>query len=218
MPSLRHIRRLDGQFQPPQRPDASANLGTPETGAESSTDADTSLSSRARSLGTVLHRTLKQLANDGLDHWPQSRIEQLPATWTAQLKELGMLARPDELKSLIEAVSRMLADQRGRWILDAHEQAQCEYALGYRYSDRGQVGTSVIDRTFIDDGTRWIIDYKLSQPAEGESDAQFMRRQSTAYSAQLSHYATLYRSMQPNPVRCALYFPQIPMFIELEAE
>jgi hypothetical protein len=24
--------------------------------------------------------------------------------------------------------------------------------------------------------------------------------------------------MQPNPVRCALYFPQIPMFIELEAE
>ncbi|MDC1513127.1 UvrD-helicase domain-containing protein [Porticoccaceae bacterium] len=218
VPSLRHIRRLDGQFQPPQRPDASANLGTPETGAESSTDADTSLSSRARSLGTVLHRTLKQLANDGLDHWPQSRIEQLPATWAAQLRELGMLARPDELKRLLEAVDRMLADQRGRWILEAHEQAQCEQALGYRYSDRGKVGTSVIDRTFIDDGIRWIIDYKLSQPAEGESDAQFMRRQTTAYSAQLSHYATLYRSMQPNPVRCALYFPQIPMFIELEAE
>ena len=218
VPSLRHIRRLEEPFQAPLRPDGSANLGTPETTAESSGDKDASLSNRARSMGTVLHRTLKQLANEGVEKWPESRIQQLPTTWAAQLKELGMLARPDELKSLLEAVSSMLADKRGRWILQHHEQAQCEQALGYRYSDRGHMGTSVIDRTFIDDGTRWIIDYKLSQPAEDESEAQFSQRQSSAYSAQLSHYAKLYRSMQPNPVRCALYFPQIPMFIELEAE
>ena len=74
-------------------------------------------------------------------------------------------------------------------------------------------------RTFVHDGTRWIIDYKLSQPAEGESDAQFMQPSEHCLTAPNSgHYATLYRSMQPNPVRCALYFPQIPMFIELEAE
>ncbi|ETN92411.1 ATP-dependent helicase/nuclease subunit A [Gammaproteobacteria bacterium MOLA455] len=218
IPSLRHIRRLDAQFQPPPSPDSSANLGTPETAAESGVDADSSLSSRARSMGTVLHRTLKQLANEGLDQWPEVRINQLPVTWAAQLKELGMLATPDELQGILQAVNSMLADQRGRWILQRHEQAQCEQALGYRYSDRGHVGTSVIDRTFVDDGIRWIIDYKLSQPAEGESEAQFIRRQSSAYSAQLGHYAKLYGSMQPNPVRCALYFPQIPMFIELEAE
>jgi ATP-dependent exoDNAse (exonuclease V) beta subunit len=169
-------------------------------------------------MGTVLHRTLKQLANEGLEQWPESRIVQLPATWGAQLKELGMLARPDEVKSLIEAVNSMLADQRGRWILQNHEQAECEQALGYRYSDREHLGTSVIDRTFVHDGTRWIIDYKLSQPAEGEPEAQFIQRQTKAYSAQLGHYAKLYRSMETNPVRCALYFPQIPMFIELEAE
>jgi ATP-dependent helicase/nuclease subunit A len=218
VPSLRHIRRLDGQFRSPQRPDTSANLGTPETSAETGSDTDSSLSSRARSMGTVLHRTLKQLANEGVEQWPETRISQLPATWGAQLKELGMLARPEELKGLLDAVNSMLADQRGRWILQHHEQAQCEQALGYRYSDRGHVGTSVIDRTFVENGTRWIIDYKLSQPAEGESETQFSARQSSAYSAQLSHYAKLYRSMQANPVRCALYFPQIPMFIELEAE
>jgi ATP-dependent exoDNAse (exonuclease V) beta subunit len=218
VPSLRHIRRLDGQFQLPRRPDTSANLGTPESSAETGSDADSSLSSRARSMGTVLHRTLKQLANEGVEQWPETRISQLPATWGAQLKELGMLARPEELKGLLDAVTSMLADQRGRWILQHHEQAQCEQALGYRYSDRGHVGTSVIDRTFVENGTRWIIDYKLSQPAEGESETQFSARQSSAYSAQLSHYAKLYRSMQANPVRCALYFPQIPMFIELEAE
>jgi len=218
VPSLSHIRRLDQEFQTPQRPDSNANLGTPETAAESSGENDSSLSNRARSMGTVLHRTLKQLANEGLEQWSESRIQQLPATWGAQLKELGMLARPDELKSLMEAVNRMLADQRGRWILERHEQAECEQALGYRYSDREHLGTSVIDRTFVHDGTRWIIDYKLSQPVEGESEAQFIQRQTKAYSAQLGHYAKLYGSMEANPVRCALYFPQIPMFIELEAE
>ena len=218
VPSLSHIRRLDQDFQAPQRPDSSANLGTPETAAESSGENDGSLSNRARSMGTVLHRTLKQLANEGLEQWPESRIAQLPATWGAQLKELGMLARPDEVKSLIAAVNSMLADQRGRWILQRHEQAECEQALGYRYSDREHLGTSVIDRTFVHEGSRWIIDYKLSQPAEGEPEAQFIQRQTQAYSAQLGHYAKLYRSMQANPVRCALYFPQIPMFIELEAE
>ena len=129
-----------------------------------------------------------------------------------------MLAQPNELDSLLQALNIMLADERGRWILERHDQAQCEQALGYKYTDSGHMGTSVIDRTFIDDGVRWIIDYKFSQPAQGESEAQFINRQSRAYSAQLSHYAKVYRSMQPNPVRCALYFPQIPMFIELEAE
>jgi ATP-dependent helicase/nuclease subunit A len=218
VPSLSHIRRLPEQFQPQPRPDSRANLGTPDTSAESDGDADSSLSNRARSMGTVLHRTLKQLANEGLQQWPASRIDQLPATWAAQLKELGMLATAEELKNLLTAVNRMVADERGRWILEQHEQAQCEQALGYRYRDRGHMGTSVIDRTFIHNGSRWIIDYKLSQPAEGEPEEQFIRRQSRAYSAQLSHYAKLYGSMQPNPVRCALYFPQIPMFIELEAE
>lgn len=216
--SLRHMRRLATGFSAPPRPDSSLSLGTAETAAESTTDNDSSLSNRARSMGTVLHRTLKQIANDGMQQWSVSRLQQLPLTWAAQLKELGMLAQPNELDSLLQALNNMLADERGRWILERHDQAQCEQALGYKYTDSGHMGTSVIDRTFIDDGVRWIIDYKLSQPAQGESEAQFISRQSRAYSAQLSHYAKLYRSMQPNPVRCALYFPQIPMFIELEAE
>ena len=42
VPSLRHIRRLDRQISARHKGlTASANLGTPETGAESSTDADT---------------------------------------------------------------------------------------------------------------------------------------------------------------------------------
>ncbi len=112
----------------------------------------------------------------------------------------------------------MLADPKGQWILHSHDQAQCEQALGYYQPEQNRAGTSVIDRTFVDQGLRWIIDYKFSRPAADESEAQFIARQTNAYQGQLRHYANLYRSLQDNPVRCALYFPQIPMFIEVEAE
>jgi len=239
--SLRHIRRLDADYNGPDYSKTSVKnsllTGDGETATEITSSEDASLSGRARAMGTVLHRTLKQIANEGIDNWPSERLDKLPTSWTAQLKELGILVRQDELDNLLGAVQTMLTDQRGRWILQPHKQAACEQALGYQYSDSGRIGTSVIDRTFIDESiidevvnnetinnetvknsVRWIIDYKFSQPAEGESLTQFSRRQISAYSAQLNHYATLYRSLEPNLVRCALYFPQIPMFIELEAE
>ena len=226
MATLRHIRRLGADYRGSDYSKTSAQnsllTGGGETAAEIASSEDASLSNRARAMGTVLHRTLKQIANEGIDNWPSARLDQLPTSWAAQLKELGILARQDELENLLGAVQTMLADDRGRWILQPHKQAACEQALGYQYSDSGRIGTSVIDRTFIDEtiegSVRWIIDYKFSQPAEGESQAQFSGRQISAYSGQLNHYATLYRSLEPNPVRCALYFPQIPMFIELEAE
>mgnify|MGYP000096936664 FL=1 len=99
-----------------------------------------------------------------------------------------------------------------------HPQAKCEQALGYNHPEQNRAGTSVIDRTFIDKGERWIIDYKFSKPAAEESEAQFIAKQSRAYQGQLRHYANLYKGLEEYPVRCALYFPQIPMFIEVDAE
>ena len=112
----------------------------------------------------------------------------------------------------------MLGDSRGQWILQNHEQAQCEQALGYHHKESNHAGTSVLDRTFIDQGIRWIIDYKFSMPATGESEPHFIARQITTYQAQLNHYASLYLALEDNPVSCALYFPQMPLFIELEGE
>jgi ATP-dependent exoDNAse (exonuclease V) beta subunit len=112
----------------------------------------------------------------------------------------------------------MLEDPRGQWILHNHEQAQCEQALGYHHRESNHAGTSVLDRTFVDQGIRWIIDYKFSMPAEGEPEQQFIARQISSYQAQLKHYANLYLALEENPVRCALYFPQMPLFIEVEAE
>jgi hypothetical protein len=65
----------------------------------------------------------------------------------------------DAADRVAEALSRALADKRGRWLLGGdHVSAACEYSL--TGVDGGEVVNVRIDRTFIDtDGTRWIIDY-----------------------------------------------------------
>lgn len=215
--SLTSIRRLPQSFAAPVTDANTMRLGTEQTQA-ATTEIDTELPLRARLLGTVMHRTLKQIANEGTDTWPDQRIQLLPSAWAAQLKEHGILATDEELKSLAQGLRAMLKDTRGQWILKRHPQAQSEQALSYHHRESNHAGTSVIDRTFVDEGIRWIIDYKFSKPATNETEQQFIARQSSTYQAQLNHYANLYRTLEDNPVRCALYFPQIPMFIELEAE
>jgi ATP-dependent exoDNAse (exonuclease V) beta subunit len=109
----------------------------------------------------------------------------------------------------------MLQDNKGRWILDDHFENDCEQALSYFDADSQSVKTSIIDRTFIENGTRWIIDYKYSRPNIDESEQCFSQRQIEIYSPQLAHYAALYQKLETNKVRCALYFPQTSVFIEL---
>ena len=81
-----------------------------------------------------------------------------------------------------------------------------------------QSGISIIDRTFVDDGIRWIIDYKLTRPADQETTEEFEQRQISYYKGQLNHYASLYKKMGSEPIRCALYFPQIGMFSQVTVE
>ena len=217
-PSLNHIRRLPSQFKAQIPSQGSMLVNSEETQLLAENQAEQNLSNRARLMGTVLHRTLKQIANEGVDQWPRERTEKLPFAWAAQLKEQGILASKAELESLSIAISTMLADPKGQWILHRHQQAQSEQALGYYQPEQNRAGTSVIDRTFIDQGERWIIDYKFSTPAETETQAEFSTRQTNTYQGQLKHYANLYKGLEENQVRCALYFPQIPLFIEVDAE
>jgi ATP-dependent exoDNAse (exonuclease V) beta subunit len=215
---LQHICRLPAQFKAQTPSTGSMLVASEETPSAAENHVEQNLSTRARLMGTVLHRTLKQIANEGVDNWTTQRIQQLPTAWAAQLKEQGILATNTELNSLSDSINRMLGDPKGQWILQSHPQAQCEQALGYDQPEQNRAGTSVIDRTFVDQGERWIIDYKFSKPAADESEAQFVAKQSRAYKGQLRHYANLYKGLEDNPVRCALYFPQIPLFIEADTE
>ena len=70
-----------------------------------------------------------------------------------------------------------LEDERGRWIFSpSHREAQSELALTGIAS--GSLTNVIIDRTFVDEkGTRWVIDFKTSEPGEGERLADFLQQE-----------------------------------------
>ncbi len=210
---INYLCRLGSDFIPVSMPKDMMSLGV-NTQYANNVKTE-SLDFRARHLGTALHRTLKQIASDGINHWPLERRNTLESGWLATLKQLGILATNKELKQLRQSVETMLNNTRGQWILDAHEDGHCEQALSYFDDISQSVKTAIIDRTFIDNQQRWIIDYKYSAPADNESEKSFIARQIDAYKPQLNHYAELYQKLESRKVRCALYFPQTSVFIEV---
>jgi ATP-dependent exoDNAse (exonuclease V) beta subunit len=82
--------------------------------------------------------------------------------------------------------------------------------------DKGELKRFVLDRTFVCDGVRWIIDYKASTPAEGESIDTFQARLADEYLTQLEQYASLLNEMGTEPVHVALYAMATQSFIEVD--
>ena len=127
---------------------------------------------------------------------------------THRLKELGLLKQdlPKALDMIQIALINMQHDQRAQWILNpTHLDAHSEYAITSVID--GKLRHLIIDRTFIADGSRWIIDYKTSIPEPGESQTDFMTREQETYSEQLNTYAKAMAALDNHPIKMGLYFP-----------
>jgi hypothetical protein len=99
-----------------------------------------------------------------------------------------------------------LRDPRGRWVLSRHQDAKSEFPIAGWIDD--ELFQTSIDRTFIDDsGVRWIIDYKTSEPASGESIENFLEAEKELYREQLERYARLMAQREDRPIRLGIYFP-----------
>ena len=160
-----------------------------------------------RHTGTVLHRILRQIVMEGLDTWNLDTIQGRQPFWRIQLRQLGVCQTDEPLVMISRAVSHCLQNDTARWLLsNKHAQSQCEYAIGYT-THNGETKTAVVDRTFVAEGVRWIIDYKMTEPTEGDSQEAFLRHQISQYKTQLEHYTTLFSQMDDMPIKTALYFP-----------
>ena len=69
--------------------------------------------------------------------------------------------------------------------------------------------------TFLFENTRWIIDYKYAHPIAGQTIKNFTDNMIDRYRGQLHHYASLLRGIEDYPIRCGLYLPRLPLFIEI---
>ena len=111
---------------------------------------------------------------------------------------------------MLAALKATLASPQGRWLLDQHEQAATELALLRR--EEGEPTLHVLDRTFIADGERWIVDYKVVHDLPGES----LKQRAEQYRAQLERYAALF-APQGTPLRTAIFFVAQGTLVELAA-
>jgi ATP-dependent helicase/nuclease subunit A len=208
------IHRLPPAWMPPPPP-ASVVLALPAQDIAHGSAHDqvefSWASETAKHIGTVVHRLLQRVAEDGLDQWDEARVRGLSEVYLRDLKRLGV---PDsEMRHAVErvttAVSASLIDPRGRWVLGAndgkHRQARAEMRLtGVIAEDTVDV---VIDRTFVDEhGARWIVDFKTSVHEGADRDA-FLDNERVRYAAQLQRYGALMRLSGEQEIRLGLYFP-----------
>ena len=164
----------------------------------------------ARRVGTLVHAELQAMdATGGEEAAIRARHEHF-RRW------LGLHGVPaerldDAAGRVVEALTAVHRDPRGRWILQQSREDVREYALSGRLPGagraRGEIVRVVFDRSFVDQqGIRWVIDYKTSQHSGGGLE-EFLDREVERYRPQLQRYAVLARRLGPEPVRLGLYFP-----------
>ena len=147
--------------------------------------------------------------------------QQAVAREDAARKELVVMAQRAELAdegvarseldgavaAVVDAVAGLLAEPRGRWLFDrSHTEARGEWALSGVLDH--ELVRVVVDRSFVADGVRWIVDFKTGVH-EGADVAGFLAREEARYRPQLDRYATLVRLLDPRPIRVGLYFPRL---------
>ncbi|HVC12399.1 MAG TPA: UvrD-helicase domain-containing protein [Burkholderiales bacterium] len=156
----------------------------------------------ARHVGSVVHRWLQRIAEDGLRGWDAKRVDSLRAQFGRELERRGVHPRDRDASAELVALAlaNTLGDERGRWIVGPHAEAHSEYRIRARIE--GSIRSYVIDRVFRDQaGARWIVDYKTSRH-EGADIEAFLDREVERYAGQLRGYAAALAGS-----RQGLYFP-----------
>lgn len=145
-----------------------------------------------RIIGQFIHEQLYFFAEAKL---AVSKFKVNPQYSQQRLIEMGLEPAElnDAIKTFEHCITNMQNCETAQWILDpTHTDANNEYSLETperRY---------IIDRTFIENNTRWIIDYKISTDMSSNAET---------YQQQLEQYGQLYQSMYDTPVKLMLYYP-----------
>jgi ATP-dependent helicase/nuclease subunit A len=176
-------------------------------------------SDTARHVGTIVHGVLQVIAEDGLAVWSVERVRGMSAQFAESLIAAGVAASQcgDAAARIVQALTQTLDDERGRWILSAHQHAQAEWRISGLLN--GALTHIAIDRSFVDtNGTRWIIDYKTGDHKDSDVE-EFIDNEQKRYRAQLETYATLLAALNPaeKDIKLGLYFPLLKAWREWSA-
>ena len=93
------------------------------------------------------------------------------------------------------------------WLFHPHHQAENEFEI------RDQENTYRVDRTFICNEKRWIIDIKTEWQEHPEKNIDKLHHK---HQKQLNRYAHLFKQFESRKILCALYFPLMGFAISWE--
>ncbi len=174
-------------------------------------------------MGTLVHEALELFTASQSDDAPGNRISilvgQLRTYWQTMLQRLDLESGEIEQKiaQMKATLETCVTDTESAWLFAMNnEQAQSELSL---ISTRhGHISEHKIDRTLVDEsGTRWIVDYKTSQPHAGQTEDEFVTQQLQEYAPQLERYRKLFSAVEDRPIRMALYLTALPRLVEWQS-
>jgi len=164
-------------------------------------------------VGVLAHRYLEFVARHGLELWPTTRIASLKPAMLKWLQRQGV--KPEALDSAAERTIAMLQttlqSEDGRWLLRPRESASAELPIATLDEETARLQR--LDLTFVEDGMRWIIDYKSTAFAPDVSE-QALRQQAEMHREQLESYARLFEG-EGLPVKTAICFLSVGRLIRM---
>ncbi|AGX88308.1 UvrD-helicase domain-containing protein [Candidatus Symbiobacter mobilis] len=174
-------------------------------------------------IGTLVHRYLEAMARDGLQGWTGARLQRLEPAMRRWLLARGhpQAQADDAARQTLAHLRTTLQSEMGRWILQRHEEDACELPISTLAGpdDTAQRGydAHVVDRTFVDNGVRWIVDYKTTR-AMGEGgatqpEATLPPEALEQYREQLLRYRSLFDAEQP--VRMGVFWTTVGRWVEV---
>ena len=207
------LRRFATPWQPPEvTPLPGLRVAAPGDADEEKVEFYW-VGTEARIAGTVVHRWLQALTEGYVDEAGEGTTvrDRITRRWLREAG-LGDDVHAGIVERVNDALDGILSDEKGRWVLDGRGHAE----LGLTGVYDGEIESVVLDRIRIgDDGTHWIVDYKTSTH-EGGNLRGFLDAEITRYTPQLEKYAAIYSAWSGEQPRCALYFPLLQEFVEIQ--
>ncbi|MDP2072209.1 UvrD-helicase domain-containing protein [Methylotenera sp.] len=163
-------------------------------------------------IGTLAHRYMEMIAQQGLAAWSAARIATLNPAMQHWLRQQGhaekiAMEAGQRVQNLLEVT---LQSEDGQWLLKARGEAE----LGITSMHNGEVKNYIVDRTFIENDVRWIVDYKTIALTADASNAT-LKIAAENYREQLKNYAILFAD-ESKQVKCAVFFMAISKLVLLD--
>lgn len=145
-------------------------------------------------IGVILHAILQWICDRHI-----TSINDVPsALINNHLRSHGLTA--DLYANIKQQLKQLFDCPIGQWIIAPHAEEHNEYEL--LITENQDIATRIIDRTFCDKDTRWIIDFKTGH--ETKDSQKKYREQVNQYAKILSERFRLENN--PKTIHCGLYY------------